>query len=279
MARNPLCTGKKILYRCIKIFFEMVIIYNEVGPAKAQVNVLVNEMHQMMDEIKSRRTAPASFIWYTNVCRTKEISSQPVADNFQGNKHCFKKFSCFDNRLTFKTMSAIISLKKIAPLDIALGIGFALALNAVMFGNGYFSNPWVFLVATICTATIGVALSYIHYLLALRLDKRIARKYGAGRQLLVHLLFFPLTALVTTGIFFGYQWLHFPGYTIRMENYKWVLLIGFVADLLGMGFGMAIHSQAILKQTELEKEKLQKMHLEAQLEILKKPGKPSLPLQ
>jgi LytS/YehU family sensor histidine kinase len=54
-----------------------------------------------------------------------------------------------------------------------------------------------------------------------------------------------------------------------MDNYKWALLIGFVADLLGMGFGMAIHTQAALKQAEVEKEQLQKLQLQNELEILK----------
>jgi hypothetical protein len=193
------------------------------------------------------------------------------AVNGQHKKDFFyiKEISCFDHRLTLSAMSAATLLKAIAPLDITLGAGFAIVLNAVMFGNGYFSNPWIFLAATVCTVTIGVALSHIHHLLALQLDKRIAGRYGAGSQLLIHMLFFPLTALVISSIFFGYQWMQFPGYTLRIENYKWVLLTGFVADLLGMGFGMAFHSQAALKQIELEKERLQKLQLQNELDILK----------
>jgi sensor histidine kinase YesM len=166
-------------------------------------------------------------------------------------------------------MSVTIPFRSIATLDVALGTGFALALNAVLFGDGYFSNIWIFLAATLCTTTIGIILSHIHHLLALKLQKRLSGKYETGGQLFLHILFFPLTALVISAIFFGYHGLHFPGYTLHMQNYKWALLIGFVADLLGIGFGMAIHSQAALKQTEVEKERLQKLQLQNELEILK----------
>lgn len=166
-------------------------------------------------------------------------------------------------------MNASTRLKTIAPLDLALGTFYALVLNAVLFGSGYFLSIGVFLLATVCTSVIGIALSYLHYLLARQLSQRFGGRYGWSGQLRIHLLFFWLTAGVTTAVFFGYHWLHFPGYTLRMENYKWALLIGFVADLMGMGFGMAIQSQAALKQTELEKERLAKAQLQSELEILK----------
>lgn len=166
-------------------------------------------------------------------------------------------------------MNAKNSLQKITPFDFVLGVVYAVVLNAVLFGNGYFVGLPFFLLATVCTSVVGVALSYLHYLLALRVTRVWAGLYGVTGQLLIHLLFFWLTAGVTTAVFFGYHWLHFPGYTLRMENYKWALLVGFIADLLGMGFGMALHTQTALKQAELEKERLQKLQLQNELEILK----------
>lgn len=166
-------------------------------------------------------------------------------------------------------MHTRIPFNYIAPLDFALGSCYALILNAVMFGERYFSTFFVFLLATLCTVVVGVLLSHLHYRLALYVRRRFAAGSATGTHLLIHLAFFPLTASFTTALFFGYHWLRFPGYTLRIENLKWALLVGFVADLLGMGFGTAIHSQAALKQTELEKEKLAKLQLQNELEILK----------
>lgn len=166
-------------------------------------------------------------------------------------------------------MAATTKRMKFSALDFALGTGFGLLVNGVFFGERYLSDGKIFLLATFCTCAVGVGLSHLHQQLAVSLNRFLAARKNEQQQLGYHLLFFPLTAAVITALFFGYHWLNFPGYVLEMSNYKVVLLIGFVADLVGIGFGQALHSAGALKQAALEKEQLQKQQLQSQLEILK----------
>lgn len=159
--------------------------------------------------------------------------------------------------------------KKITPFGFLLGIVYALVLNVVLFNQSYFSSLWVFMLATICTSAIGMGLGFLHYLPVLRVTRIWAGRLSIAGRVFINLLFFGITMGVTTVVFFGYNWVHFPGYVLRMENYKWAILVGIVADLLGIGFGMALHSQTALKQAEVERERLQKLQLQNELELLK----------
>lgn len=159
--------------------------------------------------------------------------------------------------------------KKITPFGLFLGIVYALVLNVILFGQNYFSSLPVFTLATICTSAIGIGLGFLHYLPVLRVTRIWAGRLSIAGQVLINLLFFGITTGITTIIFFGYYWVGFPGYLLHIENYKWALLVGFVTDLLGIGFGMALHSQTALKQAELERERLQKLQLQNELDLLK----------
>lgn len=153
-------------------------------------------------------------------------------------------------------------------LLITLGPAFAIALNFVLFGRDYHSNLRIFLLATVCTLLIGLLLSRVH----IGLSNWLRKKMGTlrpGHRLAVQFLFMVITAAFVTALFFGYDWVGFPGYTLRMENYKWALLVGFTADLIGSAFNEAIYSQQEWRRTQLEKEQLEKLHLQSQLEVLK----------
>src|SRR5688572_6445012 len=152
-------------------------------------------------------------------------------------------------------------------LLITLGPAFAIALNFVLFGRDYHSSLRIFLLATICTLLIGLLLSRVHIGLSSWLRKKMG-VLNPGRRLAVQFLFMLITAAFVTAIFFGYHWLGFPGYTLRIENYKWALLVGFTADLIGTAFNEAIYSQQEWRRTQLEKEQLEKLQLQSQLEVL-----------
>src|SRR5688572_2269875 len=102
-------------------------------------------------------------------------------------------------------------------LLITLGPAFAIALNFVLFGRDYHSNIRIFLSATACTILIGLLLSRVHIGLSNWLRKKIGSNLSASQRLAVQLLFMPITAAFVTGIFFGYDWFGFPGYTLRIE--------------------------------------------------------------
>ena len=154
-------------------------------------------------------------------------------------------------------------------LLITLGPAFAVALNFVLFGASYYSSIWIFLPATICTLLIGLLLSRVHIGFSSLLRKRKGAALSAGVRVSAQFAFMLITAAFVTAIFYGYHWLNFPGYTLRPENYGWALLVGFTADLIGSAFNEAIYSQQEWRRTQLEKEQLEKLHLQSQLEVLK----------
>ncbi len=154
-------------------------------------------------------------------------------------------------------------------LLITLGPAFTIALNIVLFGSNYHSSLPVFLLATLCTLLITLLLSRIHIGLSSWLRKKIAARPSPGQRMITQFLFLAITVAFVTLIFFGYDWVGFPGYTLKMENYKWALLVGFTGDLVGSAFNEAIYSQQEWRRTQLEKEQLEKLHLQSQLDVLK----------
>ena len=154
-------------------------------------------------------------------------------------------------------------------LLITLGPAFAVALNFVLFGKDYYSGLRTFLMATVSTLLIGLLLSRVHIGLSSWLRKTLGARAGAGKRVMIQFVFMLITAAFVTLIFFGYDWIRFPGYVLRMDNYGWALLVGFTADLVGSAFNEAIYSQQEWRRTQLEKEQLEKLHLQSQLEVLK----------
>lgn len=154
-------------------------------------------------------------------------------------------------------------------LLMTLGPAFAIALNFVLFGRNYYSSPGIFLLATVCTLLMGLLLSRVHIGISNWLRKTIGSRLSVGQRILIQFLFVFVTASFVTIIFFGYHWLNFPGYTLVIENYKWALLVGFTADLIGSAFNEAIYSQQEWRRTQLEKEQIEKLHLQSQLDVLK----------
>lgn len=73
---------------------------------------------------------------------------------------------------------------------------------------------------------------------------------------MIQVLFMLITEAFVTVIFFGYHWVGFPGYTLKIGNYKWALLVSFIADLVGSAFNEAIYSQQGWRRTQLEKGQL-----------------------
>lgn len=154
-------------------------------------------------------------------------------------------------------------------LLITLVPAFTIALNFVLFGRSYYSGLFIFLPATASTLAIALLLSRTHIGLSSWLRQRLGGSISAGQRVMIQIVFMMITAVFVTGIFFGYHWIGFPGYILKIENYGWALLAGFTADLVGSAFNEAIYSQQEWRRTQLEKEQLEKLHLQSQLEALK----------
>ena len=160
--------------------------------------------------------------------------------------------------------------KKFAWLFISLVPVFAIALNYVLFGSAYFSDLNTFLPATIVTLVISIVLSRTQIWLAHLMRLQFLSHTQLFRRLLFSaIIFIPVTALFVTLIFFGYYWVSFPGYTLVMSNYKWALLTGFIADIVGFAINEAIFIYSEWRLSELEREKLAKSNLQSQLDSLK----------
>ncbi len=153
-------------------------------------------------------------------------------------------------------------------LLITLAPAFTIVLNFVLFGRNYHSSFRIFLLATLCTLAITLLLSRIHIGLSSWLRKNRTKAWPRARAV-TQVLFLAITTTFVTLIFFGYHWVGFPGYTLEMENYKWALIVGFTGDLLGAAFNEAIYSQQEWRRTQLEKEQVEKLHLQSQLDVLK----------
>jgi sensor histidine kinase YesM len=154
-------------------------------------------------------------------------------------------------------------------LLMTLGPAFAIALNFVLFGPYYVSSLRIFLLATVCTLLMGLLLSRVHIGISNWLRKKIGARLSIGYRIMIQFFFVTITAAFVTIIFFGYHWLNFPGYELKIENYKWALLVGFTADLIGSAFNEAIYSQQEWRRTQLEKEQIERLHLQSQLDVLK----------
>ena len=193
----------------------------------------------------------------------------PAADTRQNEKKCANLYAGLHLCPQSLLMKVDRLTRTFSWLLITLGPAFAIALNFVLFGGTYHSNLRVFLLATVCTLLISLLLSRIHIGLSNWLRKKMKVRLNAGQRLMAQILFILITATFVTIIFFGYHWVGFPGYTLKMENYKWALLVGFTADLIGSAFNEAIYSQKEWRRTQLEKEQLEKLHLQSQLDVLK----------
>ena len=152
--------------------------------------------------------------------RLFRVSFKKCANLFTGLHLCPQSLLMKVDRLT-RTFSWLL---------ITLGPAFTIALNFVLFGRNYHSSLRIFLLATVCTLLITLLLSRIHIGLSNWLRKKIAARPSAGQRLMAQILFLAITAAFVTIIFFGYHWVDFPGYTLKMENYKWALLVGFTDD-------------------------------------------------
>lgn len=154
-------------------------------------------------------------------------------------------------------------------LLITLGPAFAISLNFVLFSRAYYTSFRTFALATISTLLVALVLSRVHIGLSHWLRKKAGSRLSPAQRIMIQFLFMGITAVFVTLLFFGYDWVGFPGYVLEMENYKWALLVGLTADLIGSAFNEAIYSQQEWRRTQLEKEQLEKLHLQSQLDVLK----------
>lgn len=157
-------------------------------------------------------------------------------------------------------------LKKFRWLFFLLVPLFAISINFILFGERYFSNLKVFVFSTLLLLAVTLVLSSAHITVANLFREWIYQEDKLIKRLLVSsCIYFPLTALFVTGIFFGYDSISFMQYTFSVTQYKWGLLAGAVCDVIGIAMNEGIYGYSKWKETKLEAEQLSKEKLQTQL--------------
>jgi two-component system, LytTR family, sensor kinase len=145
-----------------------------------------------------------------------------------------------------------------------------LLLNGLLFGQKYFTSLGVFIPATIATYIVEAVTWQFHTLVAVILRERFPNENQLAPRLTVAILIFVLmTSLDTTFVFWGYDKIHFLGYTFNEVRYAWAIGIGIIINI----FVTFLHEWASKfeswKTTLQETEQLKKEYMQSQLLGLK----------
>jgi sensor histidine kinase YesM len=160
-------------------------------------------------------------------------------------------------------------LKKFRWLFFLLVPAFAISINLLLFGSEYYRNWNILLFSTVLLIAVSLLLSATQITLLNWMRRRFPNEEKLFIRILIFLLIaFPVTGIFVTGIFFGYNSIHFLDYQLNLEHYKWGLFTGFVCDLLGMAMNEGIYGYSKWKETKLQAEQLIKENLQTKLNSL-----------
>ena len=154
-------------------------------------------------------------------------------------------------------------------LTILLVPAFVLSINYIFFGEAYFGSIKVFVSATLVTFFVSFLLSQSQ----VAISNIMRKKYPSYEQAYNRIINWILIILFITPVFiiclfFLYQWLNFPA-PLQLHSLKWGLLIGFIADVIGIAFNEGIYTFSKWKENIQEAEQLKKANLQTQFDSLK----------
>ena len=152
---------------------------------------------------------------------------------------------------------------------------YTLVFNWLQFGDRYFSEWKVFLIAT----AIVLGACFIVFRLVNILADIVRRRYMhfndmPKRMALIVTLAFIAGGAAATVVFYGYDYIHFMGYELNIENYGWALLATFFNVLIITLLSEGSITVGNWKETIAEAEQLRKINLQCQLEGLKEQVNP-----
>jgi hypothetical protein len=154
-------------------------------------------------------------------------------------------------------------------LTIFLVPAFVFTLNYVFFGPVYFNQIKVFAAATLITLAVTYLLSQLQIALSNKMRKRYPAYEQSYRRIFTwSFLILPLTPVVLILLFLLYRGIHFPA-ALQDDGWKWGILVGFIADVIGVAFNEGIYTFSIWKENIQEAEQLKKANLQTQFEGLK----------
>ncbi|MFC0772648.1 sensor histidine kinase [Terrimonas alba] len=156
--------------------------------------------------------------------------------------------------------------KKFRWLFFLLLPAFAISTCYIMYGSRYTGGWRVLLLSTLLTSVITFILSATHITVANFIRKRMENDDKTVKRLFISAcIYFPITAFFVTGIFLGYDAVHFLGYEFNVIQYRWGLFTGIVCDIIGMAMNEGIYGYSKWKESKLEAEQLSKEKLQTQL--------------
>jgi len=139
-----------------------------------------------------------------------------------------------------------------------------------MFGHNYFAGIKNFLLATVLTFAI-ILLTYVSCgMVAIVLNNRYPKYGQTFKRISIGLVVYIaiMTAAISI-IFWGYDYINFLGYQLKMNQYAWCLIIGIFCNLLATSLNEGAAFYEKWRQTVDEAENLKKENLQSQLEGLK----------
>jgi sensor histidine kinase YesM len=146
----------------------------------------------------------------------------------------------------------------------------AVAINYVAFGVPYFHHWFNFLLPTIITTFVVLLVYILCGMIATVLLNRFPKYSQTIKRIGLGLLsYVGITIVAITILFYGYDYSHIAGMTVRMDNYIWVLLVAAVCNLLATSFNEGAAFFEKWRKVVDEAEQLKKENLQSQLEGLK----------
>lgn len=154
-------------------------------------------------------------------------------------------------------------------MTILLVPAFVFTLNYVFFGAPYFNNIKIFGVAGIITFGLSFLLSQSQ----IAVSNRMRKKYPVYEQTYRRIINWILVILFITPVFvillyLFYRWIQYPS-AVQEGGWKWGLLVGFAADIVGIAFNEGIYTFSKWKENIQETEQLKKANLQTQFDGLK----------
>jgi hypothetical protein len=142
-------------------------------------------------------------------------------------------------------------------------------LNYVYFGEAYYSSIKVFAFATVITLVTTFLLSQLQIVLSNKMRNKYPEYEQTYRRIFTwSFLILPVTSIFLLLLYFLYKQIHFPA-AVQHNGWKWALLVGFVADIIGVAFNEGVYTFSKWKENIQEAEQLKKANLQTQFESLK----------
>ena len=140
--------------------------------------------------------------------------------------------------------------------------------NYLLFGSGYFHEASLFLWATLILTLWGL---FIFVVLTLWM-KYMRFRFGApdqfGQRLLYSMLVYVGVMFVSTISIF-YLVYGILGYPYKPETILWLLIIGFVTNVISAGCHESIYTYNQLRESTRREFTLKQLHMQQQMDVLK----------